>query len=189
MEVAPRLAHSSPRPAAPPHRAVLTVPAHARREDARLDGGEDLRGQPVEADVGGRAWSATMHLQLSGLRQHVEAEAEIGPVGEAVHGRRIAVDRRGALGTSPGAPAAGPGPVRRVRPFRSSENRIRRLSAVGTARLRGVRGPPVHPDRPAPALRLHAPLATGADRVSEHAPGSAGRRRDPRRRTATGPPL
>jgi hypothetical protein len=69
------------------------VPAHARREDARLDGGEDLRGQPVEADVGGRAWSATMHLQLSGLRQHVEAEAEIGPVGEAVHGRRIAVDR------------------------------------------------------------------------------------------------
>jgi hypothetical protein len=53
------------------------VPAHARREDARLDGGEDLRDQPVEADVGGRAWSATMHLQLSGLRQHVEAEAEI----------------------------------------------------------------------------------------------------------------
>jgi hypothetical protein len=51
IRVSLRGLRSPPRPAPAPHRAVLAVPADARREDGRLDGGEDLRGQPVEPDV------------------------------------------------------------------------------------------------------------------------------------------
>ena len=83
------------RPAAAPHRAVLAVPADTRREDARLDGGEALGGQAVEADVGRRVAGGPVAVEL-GLprrRQHVEAEAEVGLVSEAVRGRRGAIDR------------------------------------------------------------------------------------------------
>ena len=87
---------SPPRPAPAPDRAVLAVPAHPRREDARVDGGEDLGGQPVEPDVG-RAVAGrpvAVELGLLGLRQHIEAEAEVGLVGQVVHRGRVAVDRQ-----------------------------------------------------------------------------------------------
>jgi hypothetical protein len=71
------------------------VPADTRREDARLDGGEALGGQAVEADVGrGVAGGpVAVELGLPRRRQHVEAEPEVGLVSEAVRGRRVAIDR------------------------------------------------------------------------------------------------
>ena len=88
-------ASARPCPAPAPHRAVLAVPADPGREHARLDGGEDLGGQAVEPDVrravAGRP--VAVELGLLGLGEHVKAEAEVGLVGEAVHGGRVAVDR------------------------------------------------------------------------------------------------
>ena len=76
---------SPPRPAPAPHRAVRAVPPHPRREHARLDGGEDLRGEAVEADVGRAVSRRPVAVKLGGLRlrEDVEAEAEVGLVSEA----------------------------------------------------------------------------------------------------------
>jgi hypothetical protein len=64
--------------------------------NASLDGGEDLGRESVEADVGRPVASGpvAVELGLPGLGEHVEAEAEVGLVGEAVHGGRVAVDRQ-----------------------------------------------------------------------------------------------
>jgi hypothetical protein len=53
------------------------VPADARREGTRVDGGEDFGGQAIEPHVG-RAIAGgpiAVELGLPHLRQHVEAEA------------------------------------------------------------------------------------------------------------------
>jgi hypothetical protein len=84
------------------------VPADHRVEGAGGDGVEDLRDQAEKAEVGGTVAGGpvAVELRLLGLREDVEPEAEVLLVGQAVHGRRVPVDREleGGLDREVGVP-------------------------------------------------------------------------------------
>src|SRR5712692_10137806 len=106
-------------------------------EYPRLDRPQHLRRQPKQAHIR-RAVTrgpVSVQLRLLGLREHVEAQPHVVLVGEAVHRRRVAVDReleRGLTWRSVYFRAE----VLRSTTTRPSASRSRRLSVPTGSRSR-----------------------------------------------------
>jgi hypothetical protein len=117
---------SPPRPAAAPDRAVLAVPADARRKRAGLDRAQHLGRQAVEPDVGRAVASGpvAVELRLPRLRQHSEAARSRPSEAARASAVRGGTPRGRGAGIRPEAPAGAAG----VR-FEAGQNRIGTLTA------------------------------------------------------------